>query len=141
MVAFLTMMAMGVVPIVYVRHKLAPLLAMLQPTDLRVTLRERTEAYARNISRKVLVVGIMCGLMLTVANFGIIANEAYEGRALEATIGNMLGALSGALSTAYVIWLIVCPTEACEGDSVTSTPGQTGRRRCSGRAQTSPRTD
>jgi len=107
LVAVLAMMAIGMVPILYVRHKLAPLSAMLRPTDLRVTLREQTETYARNISRNVLVVGILCGLMLIVANLVILADQAYEGGPLAGMIGNMLGALSGVLSTAYLIWLIV----------------------------------
>jgi hypothetical protein len=106
-VALLAMMATGVVPILYVRHKLAPLLAMLEPTDLRVTLREQTETLARDIPRNVLVVGIVCGLTLIVANLVVLAGQAYEGRPLGAMIGNMLGAVCAGLLTAYLVRLIV----------------------------------
>lgn len=104
----LIMVAMAVVPTAYVRRRLGPLLATLQPTDLRIPFREQVESVARNISGKVIAIGIASGVLMIVGNLMTLADAAYEGRRLGImVVGNAIYFLVGGVLIAYFIWLIV----------------------------------
>jgi len=110
MVALVTLVfvAVSVVQIGYVRPRLQPLLATLQPTDQRVTFREQVETVARKVSGKVLVAGIAGGILMIVGNIMTLADAIHDERALgPVLVWNAIPFLFGGVLTAYFAWLIV----------------------------------
>jgi MFS family permease len=105
--ALLGMLALALVPHLYLMRKIEPLLAQMQRTDEQTTLREQIFGIAAVISPVNLALGGLGGFLIAVANIKSIAEELSEGRFGSQLLWPAMGLLIGVLLASYFAYLAV----------------------------------
>ena len=105
--AMLGMLALALVPHLYLMRKIAPLLAPLQRADEPSTLREQLFGVAAVISNAHLAAGGLGGFLIAVSNIKTIAEGLLEGRPVSELYLSALGLLVGVLMASYFLYLAI----------------------------------
>jgi hypothetical protein len=105
--AMLGMLALALVPHLYLMRKIEPLLAQMQRTDEQTTLREQLFGVAAVISPLNLALGGLGGFLVAVANIKSIAEELSEGRFGSQLLWPAIGLLFGVLLASYFAYLAI----------------------------------
>lgn len=103
----LAMLALALVPHLYLMRKIEPLLAQLPRADERATLHEQLFGVAAVISNLHLALGGLGGFMIAVANIKSIADELSQGRAGSQLYLSAFGLLVGVLLASYFAYLTI----------------------------------
>ena len=90
----------------YVMRPLQPLLATLPRTEQRITFFEQVHAIAKAVSAKVLVVGVVAGIVAMIASSMAVIGVIYEGRWGFTLVWGLIMFVWGGLLTVYFAWLI-----------------------------------
>jgi hypothetical protein len=103
----LGMLAIAVVPHLYLMRRIAPVLAQLQPSDERATLHEQLFGVAAMISPLHLALGGLGGFLVAVANIKSIAEELAADRFTSQLLWSGMGLLIGVLLASYFAYLAI----------------------------------
>jgi hypothetical protein len=103
----LGMLALALVPHIYLMQKIEPMLAQLQRSDEQTSLREQIFGVAALISPVHLALGGVGGALVAVANIKTIVEELSEGRFTSQLVWSSIGLLIGILLASYFAYLAV----------------------------------
>jgi hypothetical protein len=90
----------------HLMRPLQPLLATLPRTEQRITFFEQVHTIAKTVSAKVLVVGVVAGIVAMIASSMAVIGVIYEGRWGFTLVWASVMFVWGGLLTAYFAWLI-----------------------------------
>jgi hypothetical protein len=105
--AMLGMLALALVPHLYLMRNIAPLLAQLQRADEPVTLREQLFGVAAVISNVHLALGGLGGALIAAANIKTIAEALLEGSAGSQLLFSGVGLFVGLGLASYFAYLAI----------------------------------
>jgi hypothetical protein len=105
--AMLGMLALALVPHLYLMRKIAPLLAPLQRADEPSTLGEQLFGVAAVISNTHLAAGGLGGFLIAVSNIKTIVEGLLEGNRVSDLYLSALGLLVGVLMASYFAYLAI----------------------------------
>jgi hypothetical protein len=105
--AMLGMLALALVPHIYLRRKIEPLLAELPRTDAQATLHEQLFGVAAVISPVHLALGGLGGFLIAASNVKSIADMLSQGVAGSELLWSGFGLLIGVLLASYFAYLAI----------------------------------
>jgi hypothetical protein len=105
--AMLGMLALALLPHLYLMRKIQPLLAQLPRTDDRATLHEQLFGVAAVISNVHVAMGGVGGFLIAVSNIKTIAEGLSEGRTASELYLSALGLLVGVAMAGYFAYLAI----------------------------------
>jgi hypothetical protein len=105
--AMLGMLALALLPHVYLMRKIQPLLAQLPRTDDRATLHEQLFGVAAVISNVHLLMGGVGGFLIALSNVKTIVESLSEGRSVSELYFSAFGLLVGVLMAGYFAYLAI----------------------------------
>ena len=103
----LGMLALALVPHLYLMRRIAPMLAQLQRTDEQATLHQQLFGVAALISPVHLALGGLGGFLIAASNVKSIADEIAAGGGGSELLWSAIGLLIGVLMASYFIYLTV----------------------------------
>ena len=101
------MLALALVPHLYLMRKIEPLLAQLPRTDDRATLHEQLFGVAAVISNVHLALGGVGGVLIAIANIKTIVEELSGGNPGSQLTWSAIGLLIGVLMASYFAYLAI----------------------------------
>jgi hypothetical protein len=103
----LGMLAIALVPHLYLMRKVEPVLAQLQRSDERATLHEQLFGVAAMISPLHLALGGLGGVLIAIANIKTIVEELSGGNPGSQLIWSAIGLLIGVSMASYFAYLAI----------------------------------
>jgi hypothetical protein len=103
----LGMLALALVPHLYLMRKIEPLVARLPRTDDRATLHEQLFGVAAVISNVHLAMGGVGGVLIAIANIKTIVEELSGGQPGSQLIWSAIGLLVGVSLASYFAYLAI----------------------------------
>jgi hypothetical protein len=103
----LGMLALALLPHLYLMRRIEPMLAELQRADEQTTLREQLFGVAAVISPVHLTLGGVGGFLVAVANIKTIVEELAEGSFTSQLVWSSIGLMIGVLLASYFAYLAI----------------------------------